>query len=408
MTKPYLTVFAALAATAAITWMTFSARSYAAEPQAQVQTNPRQDEIKSLVDRTITPLMARQDIPGMAVGIVFDGHAYVFNYGVADKKANTPVTADTLFELGSVSKTFTSTLAAYAQSVGALSLTDKTSRFVPELAGTPFGDVKLVNLGTHTTGGMPLQVPDNVHSTHDILQYLKSWKPAKPTGTVRTYSNVSIGALGWITARAMHGDFATLVTEHVFKPLDMQHTYLRVPKDQQANYAWGYGKDGKPIRVSPGVFDQEAYGVKTTASDLLRFVRANLGLPVQDDRLRQAINATHTGYFFDKPITQDLIWEQYPYPVSVDALLDGNSARMAYEPTAVRELAPPMAPTPVAWINKTGSTNGFGAYVAFVPSKQMGIVLLANKNYAMDERIRAAHDILTTLDGGAHASPEGK
>ncbi|VVE21798.1 Beta-lactamase [Pandoraea cepalis] len=408
MTKPYLAVFAALSATAAITCMTFSARSYAAEPQAQVQTNPRQDEIKSLVDKMITPLMARQQIPGMAVGIVFDGHTYVFNYGVADKKANTPVTADTLFELGSVSKTFTATLAAYAQGVGALSLTDKTSRFVPELAGTPFGDVKLVNLGTHTTGGMPLQVPDNVHGTHDVLQYLKSWKPAKPTGTVRTYSNVSIGALGWIAARAMHGDFATLVTEHVFKPLDMQHTYLRVPKDQQANYAWGYGKDGKPIRVSPGVFDQEAYGVKTTASDLLRFVRANLGQPVQDDRLRQAINATHTGYFFDKPITQDLIWEQYPYPVSVDALLDGNSARMAYEPTAVRELAPPMAPTPVAWINKTGSTNGFGAYVAFVPSKQIGVVLLANKNYAMDERIRAAHDILTTLDGGAHASPAGK
>ena len=408
MTKPYLTVFAALAATAAITWMTFSARSYAAEPQAQVQTNPRQDEIKSLVDKTITPLMARQDIPGMAVGVVYDGHAYVFNYGVADKKANTPVTADTLFELGSVSKTFTATLAAYAQSVGALSLTDKTSHFVPELAGTPFGDVKLVNLGTHTTGGMPLQAPDTVHTTHDMLQYLKSWKPSKPTGTVRTYSNVSIGALGWITARAMHGDFATLVTERVFKPLDMRHTYLQVPKDQQANYAWGYGKDGKPIRVSAGVFDQEAYGVKTTASDLLRFVRANLGLPAQDDRLNQAINATHTGYFFDKPMTQDLIWEQYPYPVSVDALLDGNSARMAYEPTAVRELAPPMAPTPVAWINKTGSTNGFGAYVAFVPSKQMGIVLLANKNYAMGERIRAAHDILTTLDGGAHTSPAGK
>lgn len=137
MTKPYLTVFAALAATATITWMTFSARSYAAEPQAQVQTNPRQDEIKSIVDKTITPLMARQQIPGMAVGIIFDGHTYIFNYGVADKKANTPVTADTLFELGSVSKTFTATLAAYAQGVGALSLTDKTSRFVPELAGTP-------------------------------------------------------------------------------------------------------------------------------------------------------------------------------------------------------------------------------------------------------------------------------
>ncbi|EON12733.1 PNC family class C beta-lactamase [Pandoraea sp. SD6-2] len=404
MTRPYLTLCAALAATTAIGWMAFSAHSYAAERGAAAPTEPRQAEIKALVDKTITPLMARQNIPGMAVGVVFDGRTYVFNYGVADKATKKPVTADTLFEIGSVSKTFTATLAAYAQTTGALSLTDKTSRFVPELAGTPFGDVKLVNLGTHTTGGMPLQVPDDIHNIDQILQYLKAWKPAQPTGTVRTYSNVSLGAFGWITARAMHGDFSTLVTEHVFKPLDMKHTFIRVPEDQQANYAWGYGKDDKPVRVTPAVFEKEAYGVKTTASDLLRFVRANLGTPVRDNSLQQAIHATHTGYFADKPMTQDLVWEQYPYPVSVDALLEGNSARMARESTPARELSPPMAPTPAAWVNKTGSMRGFGTYVAFVPSKQMGIVLLANKNYPMGERIRAAHHILTTLDGGTRTA----
>ncbi|MFJ2994448.1 PNC family class C beta-lactamase [Pandoraea sp. NPDC087047] len=407
MTKPHLTLFAVLAATAAIGWMTFSARSYAAEPNPQVQTNPRRDEIKALVDKTVVPLMARQDIPGMAVAIVFDGQSYVFDYGVADKAANKPVTDNTLFEIGSVSKTFSATLAAYAQTTGALALTDKTSRFVPELAGTPFGDVKLLNLATHTTGGMPLQVPDNIRNTDEILQYFKTWKPAKPTGTVRTYSNASIGALGWLTARAMHGDFPSLVTDHVFKPLDMTHTFFRVPENQQANYAWGY-KNGKPVRVNPGVFEPEAYGVKTTASDLLQFVRANLGQSVTDQRLRHAIETTHTGYFFDAPMTQDLIWEQYPYPVGIDALLQGNSSRMALEPTSVHELVPPMAPTPDAWVNKTGSTNGFGAYVAFVPSKQMGIVMLANKNYAMDERIRAAHRILTTLDGGCSACESRK
>ncbi|WP_052810837.1 PNC family class C beta-lactamase [Pandoraea vervacti] len=403
MNKPYFTFVAALAATAAIGWMAISARSYAAEANPQDQTNPRQAEIKSLVDKTIGPLMARQEIPGMAVGIVFDGQSYLFDYGLADKAANKPVTNDTLFEIGSVSKTFTATLTAYAQAAGALALTDKTSRIAPEFAGTPFGDVKLLNLATHTTGGMPLQVPDNVENTDEITQYLKAWKPAKPTGTVRTYSNVSIGALGWLTARAMHGDFATLMSDHVFKPLDLTHTYLRVPEDQQANYAWGY-KDGKPVRVSPGVFEQEAYGVKTTAGDLLRFVRANLGETVHDRRLRHAIYATRSSYFFDAPMTQDLVWEQYPYPVAVDTLLEGNSSHMAYEPTPAREFAPPMAPSPVSWVNKTGSTNGFGTYVAFVPSKQMGIVLLANKNYAMDERIRAAHLILTTLDG-ARATP---
>jgi len=407
MTKPHITLFAALAATAAISWMAFSARSYAAEAGAQVQTNPRQDEIKSLVDKTIAPLMARQDIPGMAVGIIFDGQSYVFDYGVADKAANKPVTDDTLFEIGSVSKTFTATLATYAETTGALSLTDKVSRLAPEFAGTPFGDVKLLNLGTHTTGGMPLQVPDDVTNIDGITKYLKAWKPAEPTGTSRTYSNVSLGALGWLTARAMHGDFATLMSDHVFKPLNLTHTYIRVPEDQQANYAWGY-KNGNPIRVTPGVFEQEAYGIKTTAADLLKFVRANLGQAVHDRRLRHAIYATRTSYFFDAPMTQDLAWEQYPYPVALDALIDGNSTRMSQQPTAARELTPPMAPSPVAWVNKTGSMSGFGAYVAFVPSKQMGIVILANKNYPMDERIRAAHHILTTLDGSHPATATAK
>ncbi|WP_287496540.1 PNC family class C beta-lactamase [Pandoraea sp. CB10b_02] len=400
MSKPRPTAFttlAALAAATAIVWMGLSTRSHAAQPQPE--NDPRLAEVRSLVDQTVEPLMARQQIPGMAVGVAFDGKSYVFDYGVADKADNRPVTPDTLFEIGSVSKTFTATLATYAQGAGALSLRDKTSRFIPEVAGTPFGNISLVNLATHTTGGMPLQVPDDVTTDEQLLQYLEAWKPAQPAGTVRTYSNVSIGMLGRIVARAMRGDFATLMTQHVFRPLELGHTYLRVPADQMQHYAWGYGKDGNPVRVSPGLLEAEAYGVKTTAGDLLRFVNANLGKPVFDHRLRHAIYAARTGYFFDKPMTQDLIWEQYPYPVSVETLLEGNSAKMAYEPTPVREFSPPMAPTPVAWVNKTGSTNGFGAYVAFVPSRQMGIVMLANKNYPIDERVRAAHRILTVLDG---------
>jgi beta-lactamase class C len=49
-------------------------------------------------------------------------------------------------------------------------------------------------------------------------------------------------------------------------------------------------------------------------------------------------------------------------------------------------------------INKTGSTNGFSAYVAFVPAKGIGIVMLANRNYPIPARVRAAHRILTALD----------
>ena len=122
-----------------------------------------------------------------------------------------------------------------------------------------------------------------------------------------------------------------------------------------------------------------------------------------EDAAREVAEVTRDRYDWG-PIPYHSLWRHFEAGgvdrlAQLDALLEGNSSHMALNPTPVRELSPPMAPTPVAWVNKTGSTNGFGAYVAFVPSKQMGIVLLANRNYAMDERIRAAHHILTTLDG---------
>jgi beta-lactamase class C len=94
----------------------------------------------------------------------------VFDYGVASKATKQPVTRDTLFELGSVSKTLTATLASYAQIEGDLSLNDAVSRHLPSLDGTAFGKVTLLNLGTHTPGGLPLQVPDEVHNDAQLMQ----------------------------------------------------------------------------------------------------------------------------------------------------------------------------------------------------------------------------------------------
>jgi beta-lactamase class C len=99
-------------------------------------------------------------------------------------------------------------------------------------------------------------------------------------------------------------------------------------------------------------------------------------------------------------MTQDLIWEQYPYPVTLQTLLDGNSSAMAFNATPVTPIKPPQAPREDVWINKTGSTNGFGAYIAFVPQKRLGIVILANKNFPIDERVTVAYRILTSLDNG--------
>jgi beta-lactamase class C len=100
-------------------------------------------------------------------------------------------------------------------------------------------------------------------------------------------------------------------------------------------------------------------------------------------------------------MTQDLIWEQYRYPVDLEDVLAGNSSKVSNEANPVVRIDPPSPPQDDVLINKTGSTNGFGAYVVFVPGKRIGVVLLANKNYPIDARVTAAYEILTRLIGKA-------
>ncbi|MGA3247171.1 MAG: class C beta-lactamase [Paraburkholderia sp.] len=357
----------------------------------------RQDRIRTTVNRAIKPIMADNGIRGMAVGIIDGDEHYLFNYGLTSAETGEPVTRDTLFELGSVSKTLTATLASYAQVSGYLSLSDPTSKFLPALQKSPFGNVSLLNLGTHTPGGLPLQVPDNIGNNDQLMKYFKEWQPTYAPGTYRTYANPGIGTLGLIAAQSMGQDFDGLMERHLFRALGMKSTYINVPAAKLPDYAQGYTKDGAPIRMARGVLSSEAYGVKTTAADMIRFVEINMNLIQVDEKLQRAIVDTHTGYFKAGPMTQDLIWEQYPYPVTLKALLDGNSSAMILNATPVVEIKPPQKPQDDVWINKTGSTNGFGAYVAFIPQKRLGIVILANKNFPIDERVTAAYRILTSL-----------
>ena len=361
----------------------------------------RHDTVRRAVDRVIEPMMAKNGIPGVAVGLVAGGRSYVFDYGVASTNTGKPVTRETLFELGSVSKTLTATLASYAQVEGSLSLADTTSRYLPSLRGTPFGEVSLLNLGTHTPGGLPLQVPDNIHNHNELMQYFREWRPIYTPGTYRTYTNMGIGMLGLITAKGMGQDFTVLLQQRLFPLLGMRNSYIQVPEGKMADYAQGYTKEGTPIRVAPGVLSSEAYGIKSTAGDIIRFLEANMDLIRLNAKLQAAITETHTGYFQAGAMTQDLIWEQYPWPVTLKMLLDGNSAAMIFNATPVKAIVPPEKPRQNVWINKTGSTNGFSSYVAFVPEQKLGIVILANKNYPIEDRVTAAYRILTSLaDGG--------
>lgn len=342
-------------------------------------------------------MMRDNAIPGLAIALTDHGRQHFYEFGVADQASGQAVTRDTLFELGSISKTFTATLAAQAQVQGRLSLQAEAGDYLPQLAGTPFGRLTLVNLATHTSGGMPLQFPDAVNDDTRLLAWLRDWKPDHTPGTWRTYANPSIGMLGVIAARQLQLPYRD-AQQQLLDGLGLRHTFIDVPKDQQALYAWGYGKDGQPVRVNPGMLADEAYGVKSSSQDLLRFVEANLGAIELAPPLREALAQTQRGYFRRGAMTQDLIWEQYDYPLALQTLLDGNDNRTALLGAAVTTIDPPQAPQQRVWINKTGSTNGFGAYVAFVPQKQQGVVILANRNYPNTERVKLAWQLLGLLE----------
>jgi beta-lactamase class C len=129
---------------------------------------------------------------------------------------------------------------------------------------------------------------------------------------------------------------------------------------------------------------------------MLHFLEAIMGSSELSPRLQSAIETTHTGYYRIGNMFQGLGWERYSDPMNLAHLLDGNSTEMAFETNKADKISPPQKPQPNMLVNKTGSTNGFGAYVASIPSKRFGIVLLANKNYPINARVKAAHRILET------------
>lgn len=359
------------------------------------------DTLQTRVDETIRPLMAEHAIAGMAVAITHNGQAHYFNYGVARLDDPQPVSSDTLFEIGSLSKPLTATLAALAQATGKLTLADSAGQHWPELQGSQLEHASLLNLGTYTAGGLPLQFPDNVIDPASMLDYYRQWQPEYAAGTHRRYSNPSIGLLGMLAAKSMGQPFPTLMEGMLFPALGMSHSYIQVPTAQLPRYAFGYSKDNQPLRVTAGMLDAEAYGVKTNARDMLRFVQANLNPAGLNKDLQRAIAMTHTGYYRVGEMTQGLGWERYPYPISLERLQAGNSPAMALESQPATRLAPPESEPSDTLFNKTGSTGGFGAYAVFVPSQNLGLVMLANKNYPNAARINAAHAILSALDKNA-------
>ena len=130
-----------------------------------------QVNVEQIVTQKVQPILPKGDGGGVAVAVRMNGKTSFFNYGMADNAQNRPVTADSIFNLGSVGKVFATTLLAQAVKQGELSLDDSVARYVTELQRG--GDIRRITLGqlaSHTSG-LP-RVPQQYETWHKGKIYL--------------------------------------------------------------------------------------------------------------------------------------------------------------------------------------------------------------------------------------------
>jgi len=377
----------------AVTLSWLSSGAAMAQTHAPIQTEAA---LKKVVSQQVDTLMSAQQIPGMAIAVLWQGKTFYYSFGKADIAANRAVTPETIFELGSISKTFAGVIGAMALERGDIKLTDPVSRHWPQLPATPWQQVNMQHLASYTAGGLPLFMPDSVTDKPSLLAYLQQWQPQFPPGTQRVYANSSIGLFAHLAAAAGGKSYQELFSQQFTAPLKLQQTFLQVPKSAEAQYAWGYN-EGKAVRIGTGMLLDEAGAAKASLRDVARWVQVNMQpAQVTDPILQAGILRAQQRYATSGQMYQGLGWEMLDYPTSLSALTAMT------DPEFVRGSAATFHVTPAAmqqnsWVHKTGATGGFGAYAAFIPSRQVGIVLLANKRYPNHLRVQFAYQVLENL-----------
>lgn len=308
------------------------------------------------VNQLVLPYMAVNDVPGVAIAIYYRGNDYFYDYGFANRETQQPVTRDTIFELASITKIFTTTLLASEIKDGRIQLNDHIINYLPALKSTqhlPIDEVKVVNLATHTAS-FPRDITqfgiqkgdDNV-----LMQRLKTWHPASRIGTAYLYSNIGFGLLGKVVEGAGERDFSELLKLKVTGPLDMQNTLITVPKAKWPLQAQGYRKNARP---APFYVPYNLVGggaMRSSSADLLKFMKANLGIHANKAtaELISAMQLARQPFYEVRPeFVMGLGWQR----------IQRNGD---------------------LYITKNGGNQGFSTFMGFSPASKFGVVVLANK-----------------------------
>lgn len=304
-------------------------------------------------------------VPGMVIGTISGSEVRVEGFGALSKGRAGRPDADTVYEIGSLTKTFTALLLADAVARGTLKLDDPVATLLPGYRIPALGErqVTLLDLATQTSG-LP-RLPGNMapaskenpyadYSDARLKAFLGSHALVRAPGARYDYSNLGFGLLG--TALAAHAgkDYATLLGERITGPLGMRSTALALNDDLRARLAPGHDAAGKP--VVNWDFDSlaGAGAIRSTAPDMLRYLRAMM-------------NPASAGALPGLRLVQQ---PQRPTGSS------GGQIALAWQIRQMGEFT-------VAWHN--GMTGGYASFMAFTTDGTRGVVVLANGASSVNE-----------------------
>jgi D-alanyl-D-alanine-carboxypeptidase/D-alanyl-D-alanine-endopeptidase len=241
--------------------------------------------IKAIIKQEV----ANKRSKSIIVGIVDANGRQIFAEGkISDGDRSLP-DGNTIYEIGSITKVFTSLLLADMSLKKQLNLNDPISRFLPQTVKTPIRngkEISLLSLSTHRSG-MP-RFPYNVdpkdldkpyvdYTVNQLYEYTSKFEPPFDIDSKWSYSNVGYGLLGNILTLVAKKDFEALVTEEICKPLNMNNTVISLTAKQKSNLAIGHAETGTPVGLTDlGAIDAGG-ALRSNVNDLLTFAEANMG-----------------------------------------------------------------------------------------------------------------------------------
>lgn len=325
--------------------------------------NALKTKVDSTVNGPLSAYMRNKGNIGLSVGIHYAGKDYFYNYGES-KLGNSQLPGNqTLYDIGSITKTFTSTLLAVAVNEGKLKLTSVITDFLPDsVASNPaLKGITLMQLANHTSGisRLPSNWQSSVtdqkqpyanYDTKLLFSFLKNFKSVRAPGTKFEYSNVAVGLLGEILENIYHKPYAELISTYITKPAKMSHTEVIIKPSDASLVAQGYDENIQP--VAPWIFDAlgGAGALKSSSSDMLIYGKLQVG--EGSTRLTKAMKLTHEITYKSDQNSLGLGW----IFLNSDANLPQHN----------------------------GGTGGYRSLICMNLERQIVVVLLANNSSSVD------------------------